>query len=69
MFSKNCIENLANDLWNMEPEKSMFKIILQTLPVLIFSYTAQVFMKKGAASLNGVNWEKVVTHPFNARLD
>ena len=44
----------------------MFKIILQALPVLIFSYTAQVLMKKGAASLSGLNWENIVAHPFNA---
>jgi multidrug transporter EmrE-like cation transporter len=44
----------------------MFKIILQALPVLVFSYTAQVFMKKGAASLSGLNWEKIVAHPLNA---
>jgi multidrug transporter EmrE-like cation transporter len=44
----------------------MFKVILQTLPVLIFSYTAQVLMKKGAASLSGLSWEKIVAHPFNA---
>jgi multidrug transporter EmrE-like cation transporter len=44
----------------------MFKIILQTLPVLIFSYTAQVLMKKGSASLSGLSWEKIVAHPFNA---
>lgn len=32
----------------------MHKIILQALPVVIFSYTAQVFLKRGAASLR---WE------------
>jgi multidrug transporter EmrE-like cation transporter len=44
----------------------MLKIILQALPVLVFSYTAQVFMKRGAASLSGLNWEKISHHPFNA---
>ncbi len=44
----------------------MFRIILQALPVLVFSYTAQVFMKKGAASLSGLNWGKIAAHPLNA---
>lgn len=45
-------------------EHNMFRVILQTLPVLIFSYTAQVFMKRGAASLSGFGWEQVLTQPL-----
>lgn len=44
----------------------MFKIILQALLVLVFSYTAQVFMKRGTASLSGLNWEKISRHPFDS---
>jgi len=42
----------------------MFKIIFQALPVLVLSYTAQVFMKRGAASLSGINWEQITSHPL-----
>ena len=42
----------------------MFKVILQALPVLIFSYTAQVLMKRGASVLTGVTWEQFITQPL-----
>lgn len=42
----------------------MLKVILQALPVLIFSYTAQVLMKRGASVLTGVTWEQFVSQPL-----
>ena len=42
----------------------MYKVILQVLPVLIFSYTAQVLMKKGASVLTGVTWELFISQPL-----
>ena len=42
----------------------MFKVILQALPVLIFSYTAQVLMKRGASVLTGVTWEQFIAQPI-----
>jgi multidrug transporter EmrE-like cation transporter len=44
----------------------MFKIILQALPVLVFSYTAQIFMKRGASSLSSLDWEKITASPLAA---
>lgn len=42
----------------------MFKVILQALPVLIFSYTAQVLMKRGSGVLSGLTWETFIAQPF-----
>lgn len=42
----------------------MYHIILQALPVLIFSYTAQVLMKRGSAVFSSLTWETFVTQPF-----
>ena len=41
----------------------MFKVILQALPVLIFSYTAQVLMKKGSSVLSGITWGQIISRP------
>lgn len=43
--------------------KNTFKIILQALPVLIFSYTAQVLMKIGSSVLAGTTWEQAISRP------
>ena len=42
----------------------MYKVVLQALPVLIFSYTAQVLMKRGASVLTGVTWEQFISQPL-----
>jgi multidrug transporter EmrE-like cation transporter len=42
----------------------MFKAILQTLPVLVFSYTAQVLLKKGSATLANVTSQTILSQPF-----
>lgn len=42
----------------------MFYLILQVLPVLLFSYAAQVFMKKGSAVIGDVSLNEFIAHPF-----
>lgn len=42
----------------------MYKVVLPALPVLIFSYTAQVLMKRGASVLTGVTWEQFISQPL-----
>jgi multidrug transporter EmrE-like cation transporter len=45
-------------------EKKMYLIILQALPVLIFSYMAQVLMKKGSVVFSNLTWETFLTNPL-----
>lgn len=42
----------------------MYHVILQALPVLIFSYTAQVLMKRGSAVFSNLTWDVFIAHPF-----
>ena len=49
---------------NSTQEKKMYQIILQALPVLIFSYMGQVFMKKGSAVFSSLTWETFLADPL-----
>jgi multidrug transporter EmrE-like cation transporter len=42
----------------------MYNVILQAIPVLVFSYTGQVFMKRGASVLTGLTWEQLISQPL-----
>jgi multidrug transporter EmrE-like cation transporter len=42
----------------------MFTVILQALPVLIFSYTAQVLFKKGVSSFGQINVSNILSEPL-----
>jgi multidrug transporter EmrE-like cation transporter len=49
---------------NRIQEKKMYHIILQVLPVLIFSYVAQVLMKKGSVVFSNLTWETFLANPL-----
>ena len=42
----------------------MFNVILQALPVLIFSYTAQVLFKKGVTSMGKIELSAIWSNPL-----
>lgn len=42
----------------------MYKVILQAIPVLIFSYSGQVFLKRGASALAGLTWQQFFAQPI-----
>jgi multidrug transporter EmrE-like cation transporter len=45
-------------------EKKMYLVIFEALPVLIFSYMAQVLMKKGSIVFSNLTWETFLTNPL-----
>lgn len=41
----------------------MLRVILQSIPVLVFSYSAQILLKRGANSVGVISWSTVLGDP------
>jgi multidrug transporter EmrE-like cation transporter len=48
--------------------RKMFTVILQALPILLFSYTAQVLFKKGVNALGVIELQQVWSSPIKFLL-
>lgn len=48
-----------------ESEETMWRIILQAIPVLIFSYTAQILMKRGVNAVGGLSFQALQADPLH----
>jgi multidrug transporter EmrE-like cation transporter len=42
----------------------MFKVILQALPILVFSYTAQVLFKRGVTTIGVIELPQIWSNPM-----
>lgn len=42
----------------------MFKVIIDTLPILLFSYSSQVLFKQGVNEIGGFDFAQLSTKPF-----
>ena len=45
--------------------KIMLRNILQLIPVLLFSYTGQVFMKRGSQVAGEISWSSLLEQPLS----